>query len=196
MDLLDILREEYPVTEGTAAALYEISTLKSYKKKEMLCEQGKMCHEVFFTRAGIVRCFYTDGEHEDTRWFGTTGDVYTSMASFYAGMPSFFSIQAVTDVEVYTAPVAKVRELARFNFEFKDWAYQLLIGQLFALEKRYTYVGMGDAYARYSAFQHLRPVSITREIPLKYIAQYLKITPQSLSRLRRRYAKEGNITMR
>lgn len=196
MDLLEILREEYPVTEGTAAALYEICTVKSFKKKQILVEQGRMCQEVYFTREGIVRCYYTDGDHEDTRWFGTAGDVFTSMASFYAGLPAFFSIQAVTDLEVYAAPITKIREMVRFNFDFKDWAYQLLIGQLFALEKRYTYVGPGDAYQRYAAFQHLRPVSVTRDIPLKYIAQYLKITPQSLSRLRRLYAKEGNMNMR
>ena len=84
-----------------------------------------------------------------------------------------------------------LRKAISENSELSAWLRDLLFGQLNALERRYTYrSGRGDAYHRYVAMIEKRPHKRFNDIPLKHIAQYLQITPQMLSKIRRRYLSE------
>ena len=74
------------------------------------------------------------------------------------------------------------------NHDLAFWMRNVLIEQVYAFERRYVYLGTYDAYARYEQFIKMRPELFTR-IPLKYLAQYLKITPQTLSRIRKEYSR-------
>ena len=78
------------------------------------------------------------------------------------------------------------------NIELSAWVRDLLFGQLNALELRYTYrSGRGDAFYRYVSMLEKWPHNRITQIPLKFIAQYLQITPQMLSKIRLRLLKSG-----
>ena len=61
--------------------------------------------------------------------------------------------------------------------------------QLYMLEKRTTLTSIGDAYTRYQQYISVRGKNIIAQIPLKYIAQYLNISQETLSRIRNRMAR-------
>lgn len=61
----------------------------------------------------------------------------------------------------------------------------LLIEQVYAFERRYLFFGKNDAETRYRNFISQRN-GLMRDVPVKYVAQYLKIAPEYLSRIRRR----------
>ena len=78
----------------------------------------------------------------------------------------------------------------RKSNDLANWGRIVAFEEIYALERRYTYVGTGDAYSRFKSFIEMRSMDVIRQIPLKYIASYLGITPQTLSRMRRRFARE------
>ena len=85
---------------------------------------------------------------------------------------------------------ADLERLFESSIELANWGRLIAYGELFTLERRYSFVGTGDAYSRYKAFMQMRPQEDIQQIPLKHIASYLGIAPQTLSRMRRIYARE------
>jgi hypothetical protein len=76
--------------------------------------------------------------------------------------------------------------LIKSSHEWAEWVSYLLIDGLYVFERRYTFLGRGDALTRYTNFMKMRPKWMVNCIPLKYIASYLGITPQTLSNIRRK----------
>lgn len=66
----------------------------------------------------------------------------------------------------------------------------VLVTQIYAFEKRYVYFSSKDAYSRYATFIGARP-EITNMVPAKYIAQYLKVRPETLCRIRAKYLRNN-----
>lgn len=90
---------------------------------------------------------------------------------------------------VYEISFEDMKAMLGEHIELRDWEVKVLIEQLYVLEKRYVILGTGDARSRYEALLNGRPQEILNAIPLKYIAQYLNITQETLSRVRKAYGK-------
>lgn len=189
LSIKEILREVYPVSDEAAALLTSLAVVQTFNKRDRLVEQGKRCHHVYFIRSGICRSMYEGDDKEDTRWFATGGDVVTSVTSWHTNAPAIFSIEALTDMECFVIPYCKMRQIVNNNREIHAWAFKLLAEQLYVLERRYVIIGTGDAASRYASLMRGRPQSMMRRIPLKYIAQYLDMTQETLSRVRHAYAR-------
>lgn len=110
------------------------------------------------------------------------------MCSFAVGEAAIASVDALTDVEMYVMSIEEAKALMERSHEWAFWAAHYLIDGLYVLERRYTFLGQGDAMTRYSNLQRMRSYEILNNIPLQYIASYLGITPQTLSRVRRKLA--------
>ena len=168
--------------------------LVTVEKGECVVRQGTVCTDFVFNRRGLFRvCNVTDGV-EDTILFGTSGDVFTSLHSYYANEPSIFSLMAVEDSEVWLISYAQMRDLEARHPVLISWMRGLLIEQTYSFEKRYIFFNNKSAEERFLNFMRLSSGTLRRTsvkyissiVPLKYIAQYLKITQSTLSRLRKK----------
>lgn len=140
----------------------------------------------------MCRSFYTGVKYEDTNLFAKDGDIIGSIASYFKGEPARFSIETLTDTEMLAVSFTDLKKAMQENSELSTWVRDLLFGQLNALECRYTYrSGRGDAFFRYVSMLEKWPHSRISQIPLKFIAQYLQITPQMLSKIRYRFLKNN-----
>ena len=125
-----------------------------------------------------------------------------------------FSLITVEDAEVWLVSYANMKRILATHHDMLLWMHDLMIEQIYAFEKRYVFfsnksaeerfvnflldrygelrrepiIGTGDARSRYEALLKGRPQEMLNCIPLKYIAQYLKITQSTLSRLRKKLA--------
>ena len=193
MELEEILKLPFPLPEETVKYLKEHTELKSYKKTQVITAQGEYCRKLFLLKSGIARYYHTNfelGGKEDTIVFGTSGDVGTSLTSLAHNLPSVFSLGAITNVEMYEIPTRIIMDLTETDHTFCKWFFKLVLWQLALLETRYEFMCAPDAYSRYLAFLKIRSKEFINKIPLRYIASYLNITPQTMSELRSRYAHD------
>lgn len=191
MELGEIMTEPWTPSDSVINLMSSICEHIQCKRGEILVAQGKRSHHFYIIKEGLCRSFYTGEKYEDTNLFAKDGDIIGSIASYFRGEPAHFSIEALTPMDVLRVSFEDLRKAISENSELSAWLRDLLFGQLNALERRYTYrSGRGDAYHRYVSMIEKWPHKRFNDIPLKHIAQYLQITPQMLSKIRRRYLSE------
>jgi CRP-like cAMP-binding protein len=161
------------------------ATRLELKKDEYFSEAGKIPRQVGFVLEGIFRfCYYNNKGEEITNYFINDNSFVIDYQKFGAQIISSEYIQAVTDCKILV-------------FSKKDWdgisntivgwdkieakIYQKCMTE--AIERRSPLVSE-DATTRYLSFIEKFPTLVNR-IPLSYIASYLGITQQSLSRIRK-----------
>jgi CRP-like cAMP-binding protein len=186
LSLEEIFRMASPISDDALELLRDKVSTITFKKGDLLIEEGKLNEDMYLIRSGIYRNFAMDDGEEDTRWFAYAGDVVASMFCVVQHLPAIASVDALTDGEAYILPGSVVQELIEKSHEWAKWISQYLFDGLYVFERRYTFLGRGDAYTRYNNFLKMRPEWMVNQIPLKYIASYLNITPQTLSVIRRR----------
>lgn len=192
MDIKEIVFNTYAVSqEAYEAAMTYISPF-SCRKGEMVMHQGEVCRNVFIIEEGVFRNFAINDEgYDHTRWFAEDGDLFTSMLSFSSDEKSIASVEALCDSRGWKISIADARKLLN---EYKDWAVwanHLFVDGLAVMEKRYSFLGTGNAYVRFCNLYKWRRSDVLQHIPLQHIASYLGVTPQSISRFRRKYARSN-----
>lgn len=191
MNLREIVKTVMPVSEEALAEMEAICRPLRFKKGQVIIEQGKVSRDVFFICSGVVRNYSLVDGDELTRWFALEGDLVTSMFSFSQGLPSIGSVVAITDLELLAAPIAEVKKLLARSHEWCRWTMEYVLDGLYVLERRHTFLSHGNAMSRYLNFQKLRSYEVAQHLPLKDIASYLNMRPQTLSKVRRQIAKSG-----
>ncbi|RFZ91987.1 Crp/Fnr family transcriptional regulator [Mucilaginibacter conchicola] len=158
---------------------------RRYKEGDQLLNTGQICRELFFICDGVLRIMATNQKGvELTHFFLKEGSFCTILYSFNNDIPADEGIQAACDTEVLVINKTKLTELYTEVPGLKELIDRITQEKL--LEKikiRNAYLGE-ESEARYHLFLKQQP-DVARRVPLKDIAGYLGITPQSLSRIRK-----------
>lgn len=180
----------YPLSEKNYMLLTEHLKMIEYKKGESLIEAGKVDTSFYIPYSGIFRAFYWDSKgNEVTQFFVTPGNPVVSCCSYFRGEPAFFQVEAVSRSSAFYLSKRELEELCSTSLEIANWTRMVCIDELYCLERKCRIFGKEEAAERYKNLIKNRP-EIIREIPLKYIASYLGITQQSLSRLRANFQSD------
>ena len=155
-------------------------------KKGIFLKVGEVENQISFIEKGIVRLFIPtkDVEKEITFGFCFKYEFVSAFDSFLTRKPSHYQLQALTDTELWSISYEDLEEV------YKRTKVGNLIGRysaehLFLIKsKREQSLLFESASTRYLNLFKERPKLIA-EIPLKYIASYIGITPQALSRIRK-----------
>lgn len=158
--------------------------LLEIKKDKYFSEAGKIPKQVGFVAKGIIRgCYYNNKGEEITRCFMNENSLVCDYVNFESNTISSEYLQAITDCSVFVFSRKDWEELSNTIVgwdNIKNKMVQLCMYQ----KSRKGPVVSQDATTRYLAFMENYPSLINR-IPLSYIASYLGITQQSLSRIRK-----------
>ena len=185
----EILHNNYPVSDATIQAVLDHCVVEEVKKGESIISKGKVCDYIVFVLNGIFRVSYENDGKEATLCFGTEGDPFMSLHSYHAGLPAQFSFEAITNATIAKIKFSDFNRLIDEYVDLNRWFTSVLVEQVFAFEARYVNLSGQSAYDRYLTLRRIRK-EIINQIPLKYIAQYLNITPETLSRIRAEFAKK------
>lgn len=189
MELSDILNLISPVSPETVREFLSHCKVRRYQKGDSIVTQGLLEKSLFLVKEGVFRVGRVIDDIEDTICFGQRGDCFMSFHSFYAGEGAQFSCIAMTEVEAYVIDCSELEVLLSGYPDISRWFYKALSEELYLIEKRYVYFGAKDAATRFEVFIAARP-DIVKNVPTKYIAQYLKIRPETLYRIRARYLRK------
>lgn len=186
MDLHQLLQADYPgITDATVAAMEAAAERHVVRKREYVVRQGHLSRHIYFITDGLLRGVSEQGGREDTLFFAVPGDPFVSVHTLAHDEPAVISLQALEDSEVLAVEIADFRRLLDACPDLERWWSAILLEQVYALERRYVWLSTSSAAERYHTFMQIRR-GIVGRIPIKYIAQYLSIAPETLSRIRAR----------
>lgn len=184
--LLNFLNSVYPLSKDLTEYLRQNLKGELIKKKEMLLEKGRICKNIFFIEEGLVRCFYLLNDKEVCSWFMKEGDVIISVESFFKQMPSYESIQALEDCMVHFISYEQLMYAYKSFIEF-NFIGRMLTEKYYILSERRLYsLRMHKAVERYEDLINTDP-EIVRRVPSKYIASYLGVSLETLSRVKSKH---------
>lgn len=190
---LDIFRRITNPSEEDIEKLLPYIEIEKYKKKDIVLSQGEIENYLYYVKEGVMRCFVTkerDGNiKETTIEFVFSGSFHSSYHSFLKQEPSLYSIECLTDLELYRVSYDNVQEIYK-NTDSGEKFGRLSAEQLF-IKKYLREISLltetVDERYLYLVENHPR---LLQKIPLKYLASYIGVTPQALSNIRRRVYKK------
>lgn len=181
--LLQFLQSVHPLSNGLLQFLSNKLSFKELNKKDYLLKEGQVCRNIYFIESGLLRCFYIRNGMEVSSWFMKEHDVIISVESFFNQKPSYESIQAIENCVVHYITFEQL-QFAYKNFPEFNFTARLLIEKYYALSEQRLYaIRMQNATERYEWLLQFHPELILR-VPHKYIASYLGITAETLSKIR------------
>lgn len=171
--------------ELTEEILKVFFTERNFIKGEFLIEEGKKDDNIYYIETGIVR-FVTKifEDKEYTFDFGFPKDFVNSYNSYKYNKPSEFSIQAISVVKVHIISKETINQTIAENLDYLFLFTQVLEELLIKKTNREIMLIKDLPRDIYKYLIEKEPF-IIRNIPLKYIASYIGITPQALSRIRK-----------
>lgn len=183
--LVDFFRAYQPITDEDAAVITSFFIERQFKEGAYLFEGKRRCKELFFIVSGTLRIVATNDKGvEITYHFIGKKQFCTILQSFNNDTMTDDGIQACCNTHVLSITKQSLKELYQ-QLPFLEKVMNQ-VNQERMLEKirlKNAYAGK-DAVEKYKAF--LKEQSeIALDVPQNYIASYLNITPQSLSRIRR-----------
>lgn len=191
MELAEILRLDYPVSDETIEDILKVSEIRVVPKNTSVVTQGERCYFMVFILDRLARLGFVENGKEETWAFGTTGDPFLAVETLMRNEPSRYTMSTLTRSKLLLIPFSALRRLTAKHTDFLHWQHHVLLEQVYYFANRQEFIRSGDALERYTRFMQLRQDEQASKIPLKYVAQYLKMAPETISRLRKRLETEA-----
>jgi len=184
-DLVRALSQIHPISKPIAAFFAAHSVSLSLPRKKALLKVGTICHHVYFIRKGALRAFMKDGNKEITTWITVENELVTSIAGLNIQQPSKEFIQALEPCELLVMSYEDLEKLYELHPEFNIITRKLLQRYYHDAENRAFISRIPKADQRYRHFLETQP-HLANRIPLRYIASYLGLALETLSRVRKK----------
>lgn len=156
----------------------------SLKRNEYLSVKGSKENNLYFVEEGSLRIFMIDELEEHTIRFGYKNSIITALDSFINEKPSNFYIQAIRKSELKYIDKKSYMEFLNNDIENIRLWHSILEGMILQLMEREVDILTSSPQERYRRVFERSP-QLFQEIPNKYIAAYLRMTPETLSRIKK-----------
>lgn len=164
-------------------------TRKKYNKGDIILESGKICRKLFFLEEGFLRFYiFVEGE-KVSKFFTEPPYCFTSQRSFTNDIPTNDNIEVLKDAIVW-----EISKEDAFNLlSIPNWSE--FVRKLIQEVQFYTEQILEEAQTNTAEKRYIKMLQdghpILQNAPLKDIASYLGIAPQSLSRIRKKYLTDN-----
>lgn len=182
-ELKRYIGQQYPLDNASCEALIGTGRIVRFRKKDAIVEKGCRNDNLYLILDGIWRPYYFSYDREVTMYFAVPGEAFLCAFSYFDARPSAYCVESSTDSVAWKIGKKDLAGLVDRSEEISHWFIHVL-GKALSLTEE-TYIEMSTALAadRYRIFAGKMPY-VMQHVPLKEIAAYLGVTPQSLSRIR------------
>lgn len=187
MPLVNYINNIYPLRAEIVQFVLDKTYFRKLPKGKYLLKPGEICEHYYYIHKGVLRSFMKFGTKEITVWINPENEITTAIRSMSNSKPADEYIQAIEDCELVVIPFGAMQEVYEKFPEMNMVGRKLLEEYYAGSEERVYICRIPDAKSRYQHFMETRQELVNR-IPLKYIASYLGITLETLSRLRAKNA--------
>lgn len=173
----------YPLTHEGVVRLAEIMEQQKLPKGEIFVKEGEIAHYLYYIEKGMVRQFYFKNKRDLTEHISYEGNVVICLESYLKQEPTRLMAETLEPTIIWKIAWEDINRLAEESKEIglfyrKIFEKSLVVSQMKADNMRFE-----TAQDRYKKFMEHHP-EIIKRAPLVYIASYLQMTPETLSRVR------------
>lgn len=154
-----------------------------YGKGEKILQEGEVCRNISYIEKGLVRQFYFKNGKEVTEHLGVDHSIFMCIESLFKEEPTRLQVEALEPTLVYALLKEKLEAAAMRNVNIQMLYRKILEESLIQSQIHADLVRFESAPNRYKRLCDLSPQVVLRA-PLTYIANYLQMTPETLSRIR------------
>lgn len=179
----ELARRYSTMTHDELDILESILVSQKYAKGEMILKEGEICRQFLYIDKGLVRQFYFKHGKEVTEHLGQEHTIVMCIESLFKEEPTRLQVEALEPTTVYALPKADLERVAMHNVNIQILYRKILEESLIISQIHADLVRFETAQDRYKKLCKLCPQVVLRA-PLVYIASYLQMTPETLSRVR------------
>lgn len=160
-----------------------------YPKHSVITKTGTVENHIYALIDGVVRLYYKFEKTEYTLRFNFPVTFFSAYASFISRQPSYVSIETLTPVKLFKMSYDECEELYSRFPGAETMRRKIVEGFYLQRELKEINIHTKSAEENYYDLFRQNP-DVIHQVPLKHIASYLGITPESLSRIRSRQSKK------
>ena len=154
-------------------------------KNRILEEEGNIPQHLYYIVSGFMRLFYyNDNGDEVTTHINCPHGFFTSFSEFINQTKASANVETVTECQLLRISKSEYETLMSKSIFWKDYGMYILQESVIYNEERSKDLATLSAEQRYLKLMKSHP-GILQNVPLQYIASFLGIKPESLSRIRR-----------
>lgn len=183
--LSQYINSYFGVPQGDMEKIIPFFQRTTLAKGEYFLKAGRICDKLSFHTSGLLRIYAEAGDKEITQWISYEGYFITDLAGIIFDKPSKWNIVALADCEFYTI---NKKDYNNIGQHIPQWHLleKLFIARCFTLlEDRVFNLLSMTAEQRYKSMQEQHG-ALFNQVPLQYLASMMGMTPETLSRLRRK----------
>ncbi len=155
------------------------------KKGEHILQEGQVCHYISYIESGLTMMYEINNGIETPSCFVAENEWIGSIKSFSESIPASKAIKALEDTHLFRLSADKLKQLNNQQPKYMSFMNEYLERTLLNVAHTSASFRLLDAKSRYYTFIKDHP-KLSNRIPQYYIAAYLGIKPQSLSRIRKK----------
>lgn len=179
----ELARRYSTMTHDELDMLESILVAKKYAKNEKILTEGEVCENIYWIVKGLVRQFYFKNGKELTEYMATENTICMCIESLFREQPTNLQMMAIEPTILYCLPKAKLEAVAMKSVNIQILYRKILEESLILSQIRADMLRFESAIDRYQKLVKRSPQLVLRA-PLLYIASYLQMTPETLSRVR------------
>jgi CRP-like cAMP-binding protein len=178
--------EKVPLTPEEEAHIKKYLSPKKLRKKQYLLQEGDVCKAIAFVEKGALRAYSVDDSgSEHIIQFALEGWTISDLYSFLTGEPATYNIDALEDSELVLISKSAHEQLLKEVSKYETYTRIQITGAYIAMQKRITSIISLPLEERYNNLTALYP-NIVQRVPQHMIAAFMGLTPETLSRVRKK----------
>ncbi|MBS1684188.1 MAG: Crp/Fnr family transcriptional regulator [Bacteroidetes bacterium] len=178
------------VTDEEWLMMQSLLSERTIRKHDCMIREGVVGRELGYILEGDMRHYYTHAEEQRTTYFYFENSFVGPYMSCVTGHPSRLTIEALTDTKLLVFPYQGFKDLFDKSHTWERFGRRLAEYLAIGLEDRMVGLLTLTPEERYRQLLGSSKKKILERIPQQHIANYLGITPVSLSRIRKRLADQ------
>ena len=179
----ELARKYSTMTHEELDTLESILVPMKFAKGQMILSEGDVCRYIYYIDRGLVRQFYIKHNKEVTEHLAEDHSVFMCIESLFREEPTRLQVETLEPTLIYGLPKVELERVALHNVNIQILYRKILEESLILSQVHADLVRFETAQDRYRKMCKLMPQVVLRA-PLVFIASYLQMTPETLSRVR------------